>query len=90
MYENKEHFDIVLPALSPFPCVQLFLGSYRDNEVDRSHPLTCTLQAIQEQGVNAVTIKLGPLERESVNELISETLHLRECPRLCVSFLQTL
>ncbi len=59
----------------------LFLGTYRENEVNLSHPLTTRLNAIQEQGVSIVTVKVGPIEKECVNDLVSEALCLP--PNLC-------
>jgi len=54
----------------------LFLGCYRDNEVKMPHPLTLKLNAIQEQGISIVPIKIGPIEKESVNVLLSKVLCL--------------
>mmetsp|Transcript_10680 Transcript_10680/g.22399 ORF Transcript_10680/g.22399 Transcript_10680/m.22399 type:complete len:1400 (+) Transcript_10680:184-4383(+) len=56
------------------------LGCYRDNEVDDSHPLMDKLRVIQGRGVNLTTIHVGPIERESVNDLVSDALCLP--PRL--------
>ena len=60
----------------------LFLGCYRENEVGLSHPLTAKLNDIQEQGINVITIKVGPIEKECVNSLVSEALCLP--PSLCL------
>eukprot|EP00804_Cyclotella_cryptica_P024225 CCRYP_013267-RA/>CCRYP_013267-RA protein AED:0.05 eAED:0.05 QI:0/0.62/0.55/1/0.12/0/9/1062/749 len=54
----------------------LLLGAYRDDEVSPSHPLTKTLNDIKRHGTHAVTISIGPLEKECVNTLVSEALHL--------------
>ena len=54
---------------------------YRENEVSLSHPLTGKLNDIQEQGVSIVTIKVGPMEKECINYLFSESLCLP--PSLC-------
>jgi len=59
----------------------LFLGCYRDNEVKLSHPLTEKLHALQEQGISIIPIKIGPIEKECVNKLLSEVLCLP--PSLC-------
>lgn len=61
----------------------LFLGSYRDNEVDKTHPLTTQLHAIRQQGTIIVPITIGPIEKECVNTLLSEVLC--EPPSLCRS-----
>ena len=55
----------------------LFLGSYRDNEVSSSHPLSVKLlSAIQEQGIKVVPIKMGPVTIGVCNTLLSELLCL--------------
>eukprot|EP00804_Cyclotella_cryptica_P017947 CCRYP_001294-RA/>CCRYP_001294-RA protein AED:0.11 eAED:0.11 QI:0/1/0.75/1/0.57/0.5/8/387/881 len=59
----------------------LFLGTYRDNEVSLSHPLTEKMNDLQQNGVHVVTIKLGPIEKECANSLVSEALCLP--PNLC-------
>ena len=54
----------------------LFLiGAYRDNEVDRAHPLTGSIKEIREHGVIINSIKLGPLSIKDVRQLVIETLH---------------
>lgn len=55
------HIQIVgLSLLSSFLLLlQLFLGSYRDNEVNLSHPLSLKLRALQEQGIRVVSVKVG-------------------------------
>eukprot|EP00984_Skeletonema_dohrnii_P030217 scaffold21542_cov121-Skeletonema_dohrnii-CCMP3373.AAC.2 len=59
----------------------LFLGCYRENEVNESHMLSANLNDIREQGINFMTIKVGAIEKESVNALISDVLCLP--PSLC-------
>ncbi len=56
----------------------LFIGAYRDNETDPSHPLIATLEQIEKQEkirINHITVK--PLELAHINQLISDTLY---CP----------
>jgi len=60
----------------------LFIGCYRDSEVGLAHPLTSSLNDIQNQGTNVITIKLGQIEKECVNSLVSDALCLP--PSLCV------
>jgi len=60
---------------------QLFLGSYRDTEVNRSHPLKAKLNTMEEQGVTVLNVKVGPIEKEVVNTMISGTLYTP--PSLC-------
>ncbi|HBB34966.1 MAG TPA: hypothetical protein DDZ80_19765 [Cyanobacteria bacterium UBA8803] len=53
----------------------LFLiGAYRDQEVNAAHPLMLTIDEIRLAGVNVNRIKLSPLDRLTVNELIADTL----------------
>lgn len=58
---RKQGFIICIQSLLFFSLfsLQLFLGCYRDNEVTLSHPLTAKLNAIQEQGISIVPIKIG-------------------------------
>ncbi|MBL1201179.1 MAG: AAA family ATPase [Nostoc sp. GBBB01] len=57
----------------------LLIGSYRDNEVSKAHPLYLTLQEIEQVGANISTINLLPLNQGDLNHLIADTLH---CPEL--------
>ncbi|WP_242057728.1 MULTISPECIES: ATP-binding sensor histidine kinase [Nostoc] len=57
----------------------LLIGSYRDNEVSKAHPLYLTLQEIEQAGANVSTISLAPLNQGDLNHLIADTLH---CPEL--------
>eukprot|EP00804_Cyclotella_cryptica_P027830 CCRYP_009244-RA/>CCRYP_009244-RA protein AED:0.13 eAED:0.13 QI:0/0.87/0.66/1/0.25/0.22/9/246/899 len=59
----------------------LLLGAYRDDEVSLSHPLTEKLNDLKQTDNNAVTIKIGPIEKECVNTLVAEALCLP--PNLC-------
>src|SRR5262249_50250433 len=53
----------------------LFLGSYRDNEVDEKHPLQRMLASLTHEGKLIHTLTLLPLGLGSVQSLISESLH---------------
>jgi predicted ATPase/signal transduction histidine kinase len=57
----------------------LLVGSYRDNEVSKAHPLSLTLQEIQKAGANINTITLAPLNQGDLNYLIADTLN---CPEV--------
>ncbi|PHJ61400.1 serine/threonine protein kinase [Nostoc linckia z18] len=57
----------------------LLIGSYRDNEISKAHPLYLTLQEIEQAGANISTINLLPLNQGDLNHLIADTLH---CPEL--------
>ncbi|MCP4133718.1 MAG: AAA family ATPase [bacterium] len=52
----------------------LFIGAYRDNEVDASHPLLMTIEELGKTGCSINTITLKPLALDHMNELLSETL----------------
>ncbi len=52
----------------------MFIGSYRDNEVDSNHLLSITLQKLKENNFIYKEIKLAPLLEESISKMLSETL----------------
>ena len=52
----------------------LLVGAYRDSEVDPSHPLLRTLDAIRKAGASVQEIGLAPLTREDMGHLITDTL----------------
>ena len=52
----------------------LLVGAYRQNEVGPTHPLTATLSAVRGAAV-VHEIHAGPLQRENICALISDTLH---------------
>ncbi|MEX3840068.1 AAA family ATPase [Paraburkholderia sp. BR10882] len=52
----------------------LLIGSYRDNEVAATHPLTRKLAAIREAGVVVHEIKLEPLVPDVLGQLIADSL----------------
>ncbi|MBN3962773.1 ATP-binding sensor histidine kinase [Nostoc sp. NMS8] len=56
----------------------LLIGSYRDNEVSKAHPLYLTLHEIKQAAVNINTITLAPLNQGDLNHLIADTLHCTE------------
>ena len=58
----------------------MFIGCYRDNEVDENHPVAENVGAILMSVVPLATITLRNLDKESVNDLCSDVLHLS--PRL--------
>ena len=55
----------------------MVVGAYRDNEVDAHHPLTARLQAIRRAGAPVHEVRLAPLARPHIEQLIAESLH---CP----------
>lgn len=54
----------------------LVLGAYRDNEVDAAHPLTLTLQRVDQTGRRLRSIRLGPLTRPTVGEIVADSIGL--------------
>jgi predicted ATPase/class 3 adenylate cyclase/tRNA A-37 threonylcarbamoyl transferase component Bud32 len=53
----------------------LFLGAYRDNEVNPVHPLMLLCTTLQETGVDLITLHLKPLQLADICELLADTLH---------------
>ena len=52
----------------------LLIGAYRDDEVDAAHLLTRKLTGIRSSGAKISEIKLEPLSREDVGQLIADAL----------------
>ena len=52
----------------------MLIGAYRDNEVDVTHPLTRKLDAIRRAGAQASEIRLAPLARDDLGQLIADAL----------------
>lgn len=53
----------------------LLIGAYRDNEVSIAHPLTLTLEEIRKTKAIIEQITLAPLNLESLNQLIADSLN---------------
>jgi len=54
----------------------LFLiGACRENEVDAAHPLMAAFEALERTGIPVSRIRLGPFAPETINDLVSDTLH---------------
>ncbi len=51
----------------------LFIGAYRDHEVDPTHPLYISLRN-QEKKADVKEVKLLPLDKDTIHDFISETL----------------
>ena len=54
----------------------LLVGAYRDNEVDPSHPLIRTLEAIRKEGGIIHDVVLNPLSQNDVAKIIAEALQI--------------
>ena len=52
----------------------LLIGAYRDNEVDATHPLVRTLDAMRKAGGLLHDIELAPLTRADLDQLIADSL----------------
>jgi PAS domain S-box-containing protein len=53
----------------------MLIGAYRDNEVDATHPLIRKLDAIRQAGAQVQEIRLEPLARDDLGQLIADALH---------------
>jgi PAS domain S-box-containing protein len=53
----------------------LLIGAYRDNEVDAAHPLTRKLEAIRQAEARVQEVRLAPLTRDDLGQLIADALH---------------
>jgi len=53
----------------------MLIAAYRDNEVDAAHPLTRKLDAIRQAGDRVREIRLAPLARDDLGQLIADALH---------------
>jgi PAS domain S-box-containing protein len=72
----------LLEDLSTRPDVQqlMFIGAYRDNEVDATHPLMRKIEAIRQAGAMVQQIALAPLTCEDLGRLIADSLHYQPEP----------
>ena len=55
----------------------LFLGAYRDNEVEAGHRLMISCEVIKKTGQPLQTIPLKPLNPENISQLLVHTCHCR-------------
>src|SRR5262249_59548924 len=53
----------------------LLIGAYRDNEVNPTHPLMHKLEALRQSGASVQEIRLPPLERDDLSQLVADALH---------------
>jgi hypothetical protein len=52
----------------------LVIGAYRDNEVGSVHPLTLAIQDLRKAGATISELRLEPLDRSSVGDLLADVL----------------
>ncbi len=55
----------------------LFLGAYRDNEVEADHRLSISCEVIKKTGQPLQTIPLKPLNPDDISQLLVHTCHCR-------------
>ena len=55
----------------------LFLGAYRDNEVEADHRLSISSEVIKKTGQPLQTVPLNPLNPENISQLLAYTCHCR-------------
>jgi PAS domain S-box-containing protein len=55
----------------------MLIGAYRDNEVDGAHPLMRKLDAISQAGAQVQEIRVAPLARDDLRQMIADALR---CP----------
>ena len=81
-WANEQCLDVVSKLITDVSSRSvLFIGTYRDNELETAdHPLEETLGEIAMANVPMSTIHLGNLDPSTVNDLVSDVLHLS--PRL--------
>ena len=51
----------------------LILGAYRDNEVEKGHPLLLTLKQLKESKAKIKTIELKPLNEETTSQIVADS-----------------
>ncbi|KAL3760940.1 hypothetical protein ACHAWU_009619 [Discostella pseudostelligera] len=61
----------------------LFVGCYRDNEVQEGHPIFHLMSSLDSSGVKSTNLQLSGLSRNCLNLMISESLGI--LPHLCGS-----
>jgi predicted ATPase/class 3 adenylate cyclase len=54
----------------------LIICAYRENEVSPSHPLVMMLDRLKSQGVGSTLFALAPLDQDSVEEIIADSLSI--------------
>jgi predicted ATPase len=64
---------IVSLATDPESRHVLFVGAYRDNEIDAAHPLRAALERLAASPGTRETLALGPLDEDAVLDLVSAT-----------------
>ena len=73
--DNLQEDTFKEDAIQEDECHVMFVGSYRDNEVDEQHPLAKVLGKFNsEKSINMTSISLSRFTYETLNEMLSNTL----------------
>ena len=56
----------------------MILGAYRDNEVDKGHPLLITLKQIHESECQVQVVHVEPLSQETTNQITADSFGMNE------------
>ena len=82
-WTDESSLELIRNLLSDIELRNLLLvGSYRDNEVDESHPLSTTLATLQRDGIPYTSISLDDLSRDEVCTFLEDTLRTDEVSEL--------
>ncbi|MEM0979226.1 MAG: AAA family ATPase [Cyanobacteria bacterium P01_H01_bin.58] len=60
----------------------LFIGAYRDNEVDQTHPLQAVMAELRDLAVPLHTIHLTPLTASDISQFLQDTFRSQEAEPL--------
>ncbi len=74
-WADLESLKLMQLLMSEHTSYLLVIGAYRDNEVYPAHPLVLTLDEMRKTGVIINTIILSPLNKISLNYLVTDTLN---------------
>jgi predicted ATPase len=55
----------------------LIIGTYRSDEIDENHFLTATIDYIRKFDIPHHDIRLSPLSREAISQMIEDTVRIR-------------
>ena len=73
---DSDSLDILLSLTKGSNKSLMIVGVYRDDEVNDSHPLVSLMKEMENLNVDITEISLESIDHESVNELISDSLHV--------------
>jgi len=68
---------VLMKELITDPTIEhlLFIGTYRDQEVTKSHPLILTIEEIRKEKGNLHELSLKPLDLEAIKNFTADTMH---------------